>query len=143
MGGLKLPEQLPKFVTGYYLKSELDKVALEFRRAAVIFRLQAIDCERPDEDDLPMMPLLAEVEEMVRRAGIMMIQCKEKIEWDDGDEFYNFAFFFHYHVRGDRAIRKKLYEGYGGSTSNPNIGRDEWDPLRQAWKVIIAECLAE
>jgi hypothetical protein len=142
MGGLKLPEKLPEFVTAFYVKSELKKVALEFRRAAAIFRFQALDCPQPDDDDLPMIPLLSEVEEMARSAGNMMTACQESLEWDDEDPFYDAAFFFYEYVRRDRTIRRKLYAMYGGPGRDINMGQDEWDGLIQAWNVIKAKCLA-
>lgn len=132
MGRLSLPEPRTKILTSDYIKSNLETIALEFKRAAAILRLQALDCEKPCEDDLGMSPLFGEVMLLIVQAADFTERCDELCVWDARDNWYHACVFFRDAVVQDERVWGALCRYYG---------QGKYKPLKKAWEQGSVEWL--
>ncbi|EMD66621.1 hypothetical protein COCSADRAFT_188923 [Bipolaris sorokiniana ND90Pr] len=93
MSRLVLPEPRTKDLPSEYIKSHLETVALEFKHATAVLRLQALDCDKPCEDDLGMSPLFGEVMSLMVQAADFTERCDELCVWYARDSWYHDCFF--------------------------------------------------
>ncbi|KAJ5029643.1 hypothetical protein J3E73DRAFT_254714 [Bipolaris maydis] len=132
MGRLALPEPRTKDLTSEYIKSHFEAVALDFKRASAILRLQALNCDKPCEDDLGMSPLFGEVMSLMVQAADFTERCDELCVWDARDNWYHACVFFRDAVVEDKKVWDALCGYYG---------QEKFRPLINAWKQGSVEWL--
>ncbi|USP75182.1 hypothetical protein yc1106_02456 [Curvularia clavata] len=125
VGRLVLPEKKDCDLSPNYVKSCLEDVAADFKRASIVLRLQARDCKRPCEDDVPMAPLFGEVLRLIKQAVDFTERCDNLAVWDTQDQWFNACLYFRDAVRLDKDIWETLCAWYGP---------EKYRPLRKAWK---------
>ncbi|EOA84893.1 uncharacterized protein SETTUDRAFT_179492 [Exserohilum turcica Et28A] len=124
-GRLSLPRSKPSLPTSAYVKSHLEAVAQDFKRASVILRLQARGgCEKPCADYLGVTPLFGEVVMLIVYAADLTEGCEELVVWDEQDEWYRACIYFRDAVREDDAVWRVLCAEYG---------IDKYRALERAW----------
>ncbi|KNG46315.1 2-dehydropantoate 2-reductase [Stemphylium lycopersici] len=131
MGRLVLPQKRPSVLTARHVKDCLENVAADFKRAAVLLRLQARDCKKPGEDELGMEPLLGEISTLIKQAAELTESCNDLAVWDSLDLWYQACVYFRDHVRDDEHVWSVLRTEYGPERCRPLM--TAWNDASSEW----------
>ncbi|OAL01153.1 hypothetical protein IQ06DRAFT_347217 [Phaeosphaeriaceae sp. SRC1lsM3a] len=119
---LALNSNLPAHGKAYHAHAELDGVALKFKRATVVLRLQA-HADSPTNHMANTPKLMAAMKDTLDKANKMHKECSKSSL--HAREWVKAFVFFHSAIMFDDAVEQALESHYGEASWNPFCQSDE------------------